>query len=312
MLLRRGFPLDFPSFQFKDMGEQTKARIAVLLGNFFFGTSVIAVKQISPFLVPAIALTAIRVGVVCLLFWIMFLLKPQKTGFKKTDYWRLLLCGIAGITCNQTFSIKGMSLTSPIHASLLVLTTPITISFLAAWFLKEKWHVFKIMGLCLGIAGGSVLVFSRDLSSLAGDSQSTGDMFIILGAISYSVYMILVKPLMANYEATHILQWVFLFGAMISVPYGWTALSTVKWEAFYFVSWFSLGYVVVGATFLAYQFMNYGIKKLGASITGSFIYTQPFFTTIASVLIFHESISFPKILAAGMIVLGVFLTNFKK
>jgi drug/metabolite transporter (DMT)-like permease len=58
--------------------------------------------------------------------------------------------------------------------------------------------------------------------------------------------------------------------------------------------------------------MNYGIKKLGASVTGSFIYTQPFFTTIASVLIFEEQINFSKILAAVMIIAGVFLTNFKK
>jgi drug/metabolite transporter (DMT)-like permease len=304
--------MDFPSFQFKGMGEKTKARIAVLLGNFFFGTSVIAVKQISPVLIPAIALTAIRVGVVCILFWLMYLVHPIKTGFKKNDYWRLLLCGIAGITLNQTFSIKGMSLTSPIHASLLVLTTPITISLLAAWFLKEKWNSFKIMGLCLGITGGAVLVFSRDLSAHSSEEQNMGDLFVILGAISYSSYIILVKPLMANFSAIHILQWVFLFGACISVPMGWTAVESIQWHLFSVTNWVCLIYVVIGATFLAYQLMNYGIKKLGASITGSFIYTQPFFATIASVLIFEEQINFSKMLAAMMIIAGVFLTNFKK
>lgn len=295
-----------------EMGEQNKARIAVLLGNFFFGTSVIAVKQISPVLVPAIGLTAIRVGIVCMLFWLMYFLNPVKTGFKKNDYWRLLLCGIAGITFNQTFSIKGMSLTSPIHASLLVLTTPITISLLAAWFLKEKWNVFKILGLCLGIAGGAVLVFSRDLSAHASDEQSLGDLFIILGAVSYSSYIILVKPMMAKYSAIHILQWIFLFGACISVPFGWNAVASIQWHLFSVTNWFCLSYVVIGATFFAYQLMNFGIKKLGASVTGSFIYTQPFFATIASVLIFEEQIYFSKMLAAAMIIFGVFLTNFKK
>lgn len=294
------------------MGEQNRARLAVLLGNFFFGTSVIAVKQISPVLVPAIALTAIRVGAVCLLFWIMYLLNPVKTGFQKKDYWRLLLCGLVGITCNQTFSMKGMSLTSPIHASLLVLTTPITISLLAAWFLKEKWNVFKVMGLCLGISGGAVLVFSRDLSAHSSEEQSMGDLFVILGAISYSSYIILVKPLMAKFSAIHILQWIFLFGACISVPLGWNAVDSIQWHLFSVTNWLCLAYVVFGATFLAYQLMNFGIKKLGASVTGSFIYTQPFFATIASVLIFEEQINFSKILAAVMIIGGVFLTNIKK
>jgi drug/metabolite transporter (DMT)-like permease len=294
------------------MNEKNKARIAVLVGNFFFGTSVIAVKQISPVLVPAIALTGIRVGAVCLLFWIMFLLKPIKTGFGKKDYWRLLLCGLVGITCNQTFSMKGMSLTSPIHASLLVLTTPITISLFAAWFLKERWNIFKIAGLCLGITGGSVLIFSRDLSSHSGAAQSAGDLFVILGAISYSTYIILVKPLMAKYSALHILQWVFLFGACFSVPIGWSNIQSIQWHLFSLTNWFCLSYVVIGATFLAYQLMNFGIKKLGASITGSYIYTQPFFATVASVLIFEEPINLSKMIAALMIITGVFLTNFKK
>jgi drug/metabolite transporter (DMT)-like permease len=242
----------------------------------------------------------------------MYLLNPVKTGFKKNDYWRLLLCGIAGITFNQTFSIKGMSLTSPIHASLLVLTTPITISLLAAWFLKEKWNFFKILGLCLGISGGAVLVFSRDLSAHSSEEQSLGDLFIILGAVSYSSYIIMVKPLMAKYSAMHILQWIFLFGACISVPLGWNAVDSIQWHLFSVTNWVCLIYVVIGATFFAYQLMNFGIKKLGASVTGSFIYTQPFFATIASVLIFEEQINISKMLAATMIIAGVFLTNFKK
>jgi drug/metabolite transporter (DMT)-like permease len=77
-------------------------------------------------------------------------------------------------------------------------------------------------------------------------------------------------------------------------------------------SWFALAYCIIGATFLAYQFMNYGIKKLGASITGSYIYTQPFFATIASMIILHESLSLPKIGAAVLIMTGVFLTNYKR
>ena len=293
------------------MTEKRKALIAVIMGNFFFGTSVIAVKHISPTLIPALALTTIRVGVVCMLFWGMYLLKPVKMGINKRDYWRLILCGIAGITCNQTFSMKGMSLTSPIHASLLILTSPITISLMAAWFLKESLNWIKIIGLCLGISGGVVLVFSRDISSIASSEQGLGDLFIILGAISYSSYIILVKPLMAKYQASHILQWVFLFGAFVSIPLGWKSLSAVQWFNFDSLSWFCLFYMVIGATFIAYQLMNFSINKLGASVTGSFIYTQPFFATVASVLILHETISFTKIIAALLIMGGVFLTNFK-
>lgn len=294
------------------MTENTKARAGVLLGNFFFGTSVIAVKHISPSIIPPIALTAVRIGVTMVLFWLLYAAKPLRMGFVKKDYIRLFLCAIAGITMNQTFTMMGMSLTSPIHASLLVLTTPITITFLAAWFLKESLNGLKLIGLLLGISGGALLVFSRDLSSNAGSEQSLGDLFIIMGAISYSVYVISIKPLMGKYKAMHILQWVFLFGCFVSLPLGWKPLTQVAWSSFDGLSWFCIAYVVLGSTFFAYQLMNYGISKLGASITGSYIYTQPFFTTFASILILHETLSLPKVGAALLIMTGVFLTNYKK
>ena len=294
------------------MNENSKARAAVLVGNFFFGTSVIAVKHISPALIQPIALTAIRISVTTLLFWSFYVARPVKMSIDKKDFGLLAFCALVGITMNQTFSMRGMSLTSPIHASLLILTTPITITFLAAWLLKESLNALKLIGLLLGLSGGALLVFTRDLSANAGDQQSLGNLYVIMGAVCYSVYVVSIKPLMAKYKALHILQWVFLFGSFASLPLGWKDITRISWSAFDGTSWFALVYIVLGATFFAYQLMNYGISKLGASVTGSYIYTQPFFATIASMLILHESLSFVKIAAAGLIMGGVFLANYKK
>ena len=274
------------------MTEKQKARIAVLGGNFFFGTSVIAVKHISPALIPPLALTTVRICSAVFLFWSMFTLNPVSTGIVKKDYLRLFLCALAGITMNQTFSVLGMAFTSPIHASLLILTTPITITILAAIFLGERMTPLKAIGLLLGISGGVVLVFARDISSIAGANQALGDMFVVMGALSYSTYVIAIKPLMQKYKANHILQWVFLFGMFAAVPVGWHDVQKVSWSSFDALSWFCLVYVVLGGTFFAYRLMNYSINKLGAAVTGSYIYTQPFFTTVASMLLLHETLSF--------------------
>lgn len=294
------------------MTEKRKAIIAVLLGNFFFGTSVIAVKQISPALMHPLSLTAVRIAITTILFWLMFLKNPVKTGIIRNDYGRLFLCAMAGITMNQSFAIAGMAYTSPIHAALLILATPIAITFLAAFFLKESLTLLKILGLSLGIAGGILLVFSRDLSAKAGDDQTLGDMFVLMGSMSYATYVISIKPLMMKYKANHILQWVFLFGGLVSIPIGWPHLQKISWSSFDALSWFCLIYVVFGATFFAYRLMNYSINKLGAAVTGSFIYTQPFFTTVASMFFLHETLSLTKISAALLIMGGVFMANYKR
>ncbi|HVZ26896.1 MAG TPA: DMT family transporter, partial [Sediminibacterium sp.] len=203
------------------MPEKQKAIAAVLLGNFFFGTSVIAVKHISPSLIAPMGLTCIRVLSGTLLFWAVYLTKPERMRFTGRDFGRLVLCALTGIALNQSFSVRGMSLTSPIHASLLVLTTPIVITFLAAWFLKESLNLLKLLGLALGIGGGALLVFSRDLSAVPGQNQTMGDSFVIMGAVSYAFYVVGMRPLIRHHPTKHILPCVFLFGAFFTLPLGW-------------------------------------------------------------------------------------------
>ena len=293
------------------VSEKLKAILAVLLGNFFFATSIVAVKHISPSLITPIALTSIRVGGTAILFWLFFGLKANTNKFQKADFYIILICALTGIAMNQNFSIKGMSLTSPIHASLLVLTTPIVITLLAIFFLKERLNSLKIVGLLLGIFGGVLLVFSRDISVVNKSGQALGDMFVVFGAISYATYVVMMKSIAHKYSNTAILKWVFLIGSMICIPFGWHDLHLVQWASFDALSWFCLFYIVVGATFFAYQLVNFGIYKLGASVAGSFIYSQPFFATIAAIILLNETITLTKFLSAGLIMTGVFLANYK-
>jgi drug/metabolite transporter (DMT)-like permease len=225
---------------------------------------------------------------------------------------RLFFCAMAGIAMNQSFSITGMSLTSPIHAALLILTTPITITILAAIFLRESLTLLKVLGLLLGISGGCILVFSRNTAPSAAGDEMLGDLFVIGGAIGYSTYVILIKPLMAKYQPLHLLQWVFFMGGWVIIPLGWPHLKAVSWHSLSLFHWCCILYVVLGATFFAYLFMNYAIRILGAATTGAFIFSQPFFGTVAAILILHEAITPSKIVAAAFIIGGVLLANYKK
>jgi drug/metabolite transporter (DMT)-like permease len=294
------------------MSRSYKAIIAVVFANFFFGTTVIAVKHITPSIITPVALTTVRVVATACLFWLFFGFTKSANKFTRKDFLILMVCALMGISFNQGFSIKGMSLTSPIHASLLILTTPISISLLAALFLKEKLTPYKLGGLLLGITGGAILIFSRDLSVLNSGDQTKGDLFVMLSALCYSTYVLIMKSLSSKYPNLTILKWVFLIGACISLPFGWQDLQKVPWHNFDTLSWFCLFYIVVGATFLSYLFMNYGISQLGASRTSSFMYSQPFFAAVSAIILLNERISLSKILAASLIFTGVYLANLTK
>jgi len=255
-------------------------------------------------------MNVIRVGVSVILFWLMFLVAPLKTKIERADLPRFVLCALTGIAINQMLFLKGLSLTYSIHAVLLMLTTPILITVLAAWLLKEQLNIFKIIGLGLGIGGAGLLIASGKNSG-SGTHVLLGDIFILINAISYTFYFILVRPLMLKYNPVQVIRLIFTIGLLMVLPFGWNEFIAVNWNSFGTVEYTCLGLIVIGGTFLAYLFNLYGIKILGASVAGTYIYSQPVFATVIAMVFLHEKLELYKLLAAVLIFTGVYLCNKK-
>jgi drug/metabolite transporter (DMT)-like permease len=289
--------------------ERTKAHIALSITNIFFAINFTAVKfLINSGFLQSFGLNLIRVGVTSILLWILFLFKPQKNKFQKKDYNRLFLCAITGIAINQLLFIKGLSLTYSIHASLLLLTTPILITFIATWLLKEKINNLKLIGLALGVAGAMLLILSKNKIGNPSDVL-LGDIFIILNAISYTFYFVLVKPLMKEYNPIAILRMIFTFGFFIILPFCFNEFVAIDWQMYSAKELSILALIVFGGTFIAYLFNIYGIKILGASTAGSYIYSQPIIAAIIAISFLGEELAVYKILAGALIFSGVYLAN---
>lgn len=293
------------------MTSTTKAHLALLGTNIFFAINFTAIKYLvnGNFAQP-FAINLVRVGITAILFWVLFIFKPVKSFIQKKDIGRLLLCAITGVAINQLLFVKGLSLTYSIHASLLMLTTPILITILAAWILKEKLTALKVAGLLLGITGAIILVTSKERSGSA-TNVVWGDLLIILNAISYTFYFILVKPLMKSYNAVVIMRVMFTMGFFMILPFCWQEFNEISWQSFTPEAWTNLGIVVLLGTFLAYLFNAYGIKILGAGMAGAYIYSQPVFAAAIAIFFLNEGLTITKLIAAACIFLGVYLSNKK-
>ena len=206
--------------------------------------------------------------------------------------------------------IRGLTLTSTIHASLLLLCTPLLITISAIWVLKEKITVYKILGLALGVGGAALLVLSKDPAGSSASSMR-GDLFIMMNAIFYTIYFVMVKPLMEVYQPMQVVRWVFTFGIIFIIPFGWNEFRAIPWELFSTAHWVSLASIIFAGTFLAYLFNVYGIRHLGAGITGSYIYTQPVFASLVATLFLGEHFTWEKLVAGLLIFSGVFLVSRK-
>jgi drug/metabolite transporter (DMT)-like permease len=291
-------------------GQITKAHWAVLGANLLFGINFSVVKYISPEVILPFGLNLIRVVVTVSLFWLLYLLKPSRAGINRSDIPRFLLCALTGVAINQLLFIKGLTLTTPIHAALLILATPVFILLLAFVLGTERLSLLKLAGLLLAIGGASLLILSRESSAIASN-LIVGDILVLINAVSYAFYFILVKPLMLKYKPIHVIRWVFTFGTLMMLPFCWTDFTLTNWTAFTPYHTAGLLFVVLGATFFAYLFNIYALQHLSASATGAYIYLQPLFSAVISILFLKEETALYKLIAALLIFCGVYLVNLK-
>ena len=295
----------------KQNSTATRAHTAVLLTNIFFAGNYSLVKSISPAYIGPYGLNVLRVTISLLCFWVVWAFGKTDAGIRRQDWGRFVMCAITGVAINQMFFIKGLTLTSTIHAALLILVTPIMVTFFALWVLKERFTLFKAMGLGLGIGGAVFLILQRELGQHA-TNYLLGDLLIVINAMSYAIYFILVKPLMQHYSPLHVTRWVFTIGLFMLLPFGWQQTAAIEWSTFHWPQWTALFYISVCGTFLAYFLTAFGLQKLGASVTGAYIYTQPVFAVLIAVFFLAEEITWQKVVAALLIFTGVYFVNLKR
>lgn len=294
------------------MQLKTKAHLGLLSANIFFSINLSAVKYLTTnHFVQSFGINLIRVAVSTILFWMLYLAKPVKSTIDRADLPRFIICALTGIAINQMLFLKGLSLTYSIHAVLLILSAPIFITVFAAIFLKERISPIQIVGLGLGVCGAVILI-SMGKNSGTGDNVILGDTLILINALSYTIYFIMVKPLMLKYNPIQVTRMIFTIGFFGVLPFGWNEFTAINWTDFGSMEYGCLGLIVLGGTFLAYLFNLYGIKILGASITGAYIYLQPIFAAIIAMIFLNESLEWYKVIAGVFIFTGVYLSNKKR
>jgi len=293
------------------MNAVTKAHLALLGTNLFFALNYSAIKYFTNnHIAGPFGINILRVGGSMLLFWLLFPFKPNKKVFKLKDIKRLLLCAFTAIAANQMLFIKGLQYTSPLHASLLTLLSPILITLLASYMLKERLSILKVGGLLFALSGALLLLSGKETNP--GDNFLLGDSLIMASSVAYTFYFILVKPLMDDYSPMMVTRMIFSFGFIMILPLCVQEVRAINFKDFSPSEWLSMFYVVVPGTFLAYVFNVYGIKILDASKAGAYIYTQPVFAGAAAAFFLGEKITLPRIIAALMIFAGLYMAQRKQ
>lgn len=283
-----------------------RAYFLLILVNLIYGANYTIAKSIMPRYIGPYGFIFFRVFVSLILFAIIYLVLLREKVLRK-DWPRFIACGLFGIAINQLFFFKGISLTSSIHGALLMITTPIITYILSHFLVKKRPQKQKILGISMGVLGAGILILSSVKESR--NASILGDLLVMLNAISFSIYLILVKPLLRRYHPLTITFFVFLTGSIWVAFFGYKEALHTNFRELPTNFYWSFGYVILAATFLVYLFNNIALQSVSASSVSSFIYLQPLFTIIISSIFTNERLTIYSSLGGILIIFGLWLIN---
>jgi len=266
------------------------------------------IKEVTPEFVSSEGFVALRVIGATPLLWLSGLFIKERV--QRKDIGKLALLSLFGVSINQSLFVKGMSLTSPISGAIIMITSPLLVLILGNIILKEKITWLRVSGVVIGLGGAALLILSNTVQSNKSDDP-LGDLFIFINALSWGLFLVLVKPLMQQYHTITVLKWVFLFGSFILIPLGFSGIQAIDWPALTGHTWFNIMFVVIGVTFIAYLLNIFALKTLSPSVVSAYIYLQPLMAAGIALYLGKDELTWQKVLSAVLIFAGVIMAGKK-
>jgi len=289
------------------MNSRNIALILAFLASLIYGVSFTVAKDVMPVYIKPYAFIVLRVLGATILFWIVGLFF-KKEKIERQDFFRIFLAAAFGTSINMLTFFKGLSLTSPINASVIMLTTPILVLILSTIILKEKITLLKIIGIFIGLIGAFFLiVYGHNINMEKG--ALLGNFLVFVNASVYSLYLIVVKRLTDKYHPLTFIKWIYLFGLFIVLPFGFFELQEISWHQMTNTLYFKTGFIIVFTTFFAYLFNLFALTKLKPTTLSIFIYLQPVLASMYALLTKSDSLNMVQVLATLLIFLGVYIVT---
>ncbi len=284
------------------------AHLSMFMACAFWGLMAPLGKDAMTHGIDGIDMVTFRVTGGALLFWLTSLfVKREHVPFR--DIMRFAGAGLIGIVTNQCLYTLGLSITSPVNASIVTTSMPIFAMILSAIILKEPITGKKALGVLMGCSGALILI----LTSASAVSDKVGDIrgdLLALGAqFSFALYLSLFNPLIKRYTVFTTNKWMFLWAAIFIVPFSSAHVAAIDWPNVPVKTWYEAAYVVFFGTYVGYILTMIGQRSLRPTVVSVYNYVQPIVSVIFSLALGIAVMQWSQGLAVVLVFSGVWLVT---
>jgi drug/metabolite transporter (DMT)-like permease len=298
------------------MSKRNLALIGATIVSIIYGVTFTIAKDVMPKYVDAYGFILMRVGGSTILFWLVWGCSRMSAAVREEkidpiDFPRIIWAAFFGVALNMLSFFKGLSLTSPISASVIMVSTPMIVLVLSAIIIKERMRKRMVFGIVLGLIGTAFLIlYGKSVGNAT--NASLGNFLVFVNAASYGLYLVMVKKLMDKYNAFTFVKWIYLIGFIMVLPFSWSEFEAVNWALMPSDIYWKIGFVVVFSTFLTYLLNLLSMRELKPTTVAVFVYLQPVFATVFAISLGKDELTLVKIVSAILIFSGVYLVTQKK
>lgn len=226
----------------------------------------------------------------------------------------VLVSALLGVsTFNTLIYIAGRH-TEALNMALIATSTPVFLMTISALFLGERVTARAFAGAGVAVCGVVLLVTRGEPARLLELRFNPGDALMLLAALLFSIYSVLLRRRPAELDQGALLAATFALGAAGLVPWA-------LWEAHGLppggtpVTPAVVGavlYVGVMASVAAYFLWGRALEQAGPTAAGLIYYTLPLFSGLEAAVLLGEPMTWVHAVSGGLIVGGIALATLRR
>lgn len=280
------------------MDRKKITAVVFLVGStIMFGLSFVSIK-ISMEVFPPLSMAFYRFLIACLILYPMLRKMSPGENLKKEHLPLMAFSGILGITIYFFFENNGVLRISSNDASIIIAIMPVAAAVGERIFLKKKLSPISLAAIIASILGIYIIIGGK----LEGGSIS-GYLYMVGAIVSFSIFMIITKPLFRSYSGIAVTFYQSLFGTLAFIPFLW--LETVNWSQLNGNIIFHFLFLAIGCSAIANFMYIYALSNLSVATTAIFMNLIPVFTFIFSYFIFEDTLSLLQLFGAAVVIASV-------
>ena len=228
-----------------------------------------------------------------------------------TSNLKILLVPAVIMAVHQIFFTAGIFMTSAVVSSLIGRLNAVIIPALSCIFYEDERQVVRnrsfLLGAFLALAGVMGVILGRDATEM--DGFGVGTVFVMVGALGWSVYAIYIKKVVRSMDPLAIIAFVSLLSIFLFLPVVLVfgdirkiASVSMRTQALLFGS----GILGVG---VGNVFYYHAIKHVGTSIASIFFLLLPLSVGVIAFLMLHETLTAVQVMSGAVLVFGCWIVT---